>query len=169
MKSLSFLLLLDITPNKKVESPCPSPDHRPHIAKKVSLRAFRKILPNIFPVVYIFSYIIMIKVKKLIRTKSFDTKQYQVGLSSRIIPNYPPNGDREEPQPTVKHLLVFPTKKIILNKPTSSTIKSAIPSSSNSNFHLVTLCQLHLQLQSLFLYHFFKFRVYVHICHVNYD
>ena len=97
IKSLSFLLLLDITPNKKVESPCPSPDHRPHIAKKVSLRAFRQILPNIFPVAYIFSYIIITKVKKLIGTKSFDTKQYQVGLSSRIIPNYPPNGDREEP------------------------------------------------------------------------
>ena len=84
-------------PQQKIESPCPSPDHRPHIAKKVSLRAFRQILPNIFPVAYIFSYIIMTNVKKLIGTKSFDIKQYPVGLPFRIIPNYPPNGDEEEP------------------------------------------------------------------------
>ena len=39
----------------------------------------------------------MTNVKKLIGTKSFDIKQYPVGLPFRIIPNYPPNGDEEEP------------------------------------------------------------------------
>ena len=47
--------------------------------------------------------------------------------------------DGGEYQPTDKNLLIFPTRKILLNKFTSFTIKNAIPSPSNSNFHLIIL------------------------------
>ena len=64
-------------------------------------------------------------------------------------------GDEGEYQPTTKNVLIFLTIKILLNKFTSSTIKSAIPSPSNSNFHLINLHKFHLQLSSLLLYQFF--------------
>ena len=44
---------------KKIESLCPSPDHRQHIGQKVFLIAFRLILPKILPVAHIFSNTIM--------------------------------------------------------------------------------------------------------------
>ena len=59
-----------------------------------------------------------------------------------------------ESQLTAKNLLLFPTRKILLNKFTPSAIKSVIPSPSNTNFHLITLYTLHLQLQSLLLQSF---------------
>ena len=63
-------------------------------------------------------------------------------------------GDREEFHLTAKSLLISPTRKTLLNKFTSSVIKNAISSPSNSNFHLITLCKLHLWLQPLLLYQF---------------
>ena len=69
----------------------------------------------------------------------------------------------EKYQPTAKHLLNFSTKKIFLDTFTSSAIKSVIPSPSNNNFHLMTPYKLHLQLQSLLLYHFF----YVHVLYTH--
>ena len=77
------------TPHQNIESPRPSPDHSPHIGKKVSLIAFRQILPKILPAVCIFSHTVMIYVKKYNGTKSLNTKQYPAGLSPRIIPHYP--------------------------------------------------------------------------------
>ena len=44
-----------------------------------------------------------------------------------------------ESHPTAKNLLISPTKKIPLNEFTSSAIKNVIPSSSDSNSHLITL------------------------------
>ena len=64
-------------------------------------------------------------------------------------------GDGRECQPTTKNLLIYLTRKILVNKFTSSTIKSVIPSPSDTNFHLITLYKLHLQLQSLLLHQFF--------------
>ena len=79
------------------------------------------------------------------------------------------HGDGGESHPTTKNLLIFPTRKIPLNKFTSSTTKIVIPSPSNSNFHLINLCKLHLWLQPLLLYHFFNFRLHVHMCCANFD
>ena len=42
-------------------------------------------------------------------------------------------------------------------------------SSPNSNFHVITQYKVHLQLQSLLLYHFFNFRFYVQIYQANSD
>ena len=41
--------------------------------------------------------------------------------------------------------------------------------SPNSNFHVITQYKVHLQLQSLLLYHFFNFRFYVQIYQANFD
>ena len=38
--------------------------------------------------------------------------------------------------------------------------------SPNSSFHVTTQLKLHSQLQSLELYHFFSFRLYMYTCHV---
>ena len=86
-----------------------------------------------------------------------NTRQCPARLSPRIIPHYLPKplwetlGLEGESQSTAKTLLLFPTTKILLNKFTSSAIKSVIPSPSNTNFHLITLYTLHLKLQSFLL------------------
>ena len=77
----------------------------------------------------------MTYLKKLTRTISLDTKQCPAGMGN--------SGDVEKSHPTAKNLLISPTRKILLNKFTSSAIKSVIPSPSNSNFHLITLYKLH--------------------------
>ena len=56
------------------------------LEKKVALIALRQILQKTLSVVYIFSIIIMINLKKLIGNKSLNTKQCPAELSSRIIP-----------------------------------------------------------------------------------
>ena len=92
-KRSNFPLLLGITsppppgpPKKKKNGdPRPSPNYRPHIEKGVFLIGFRKFLPNILPAAYIFSYTIMSYLKKLVGTKSVNTKQCSVALSLRII------------------------------------------------------------------------------------
>ena len=67
-----------------------SPDHRPHIGKEVCLIAFRQILSKSFPETCIFSNTIMTYLKKLVGTKSLNTKQCPGRLSPRIISHYPP-------------------------------------------------------------------------------
>ena len=52
-------------------------------------------------------------------------------------------GDGEESHPIAKNLLISHTRKIVLNKFTSSFIKNGIPYPSNSNFHLITLYRFH--------------------------
>ena len=67
----------------------PSPNQSPHTGKKISLIAFRQILPNILSAVYIFSSTIMATLKNLSWNKSLNTKQCPTGLSSKIIPLNP--------------------------------------------------------------------------------
>ena len=90
------------------------------LVKKVSLIAFRQIFSKILPDAYISSNTVKIYLKKFIGTKSINTKQYQAGLSPRIIPITPLSqtfmgnpGDGEESYPTVKYLLISPTRKIL--------------------------------------------------------
>ena len=71
-------------------------------------------------------------------------------MSSRIISqNYAPLAPKHS-----KNLLIYPTRKISPIKFTSSVVKSVIPSPWNCNFHLITLCKLHLWLQPWLLCHF---------------
>ena len=60
---------------------------------------------------------------------------------------------------------ILPIGKTLHSKFTFTGIKSVILSLSNSNFHLITLYRLHLQLQSLLLYHFFLTSgfMYIHV------
>ena len=76
-------------------------------------------------------------------------------------------GDGGKSYSTAKNLLISPIRKIPLNRFKSFAIKSFISSSSNSNFQVIILCNLHLQLQSFMLYHILNFRLYVHTCHAN--
>ena len=68
----------------------------------------------------------------------------------------------EKSYPTAKNLPISPIWKIPLNRFKTSTIKSLISSPSNSNFQVITLCNLHLQLQSFLLYHILNCRLFVH-------
>ena len=52
----------------------------------------------------------------------------------------------ENTHPTAKYLLISATRKIPLNKFTCSANKNLTPFPSNSNFPLITLYRLHLQL-----------------------
>ena len=62
-------------------------------------------------------------------------------------------GDGEKSYPIAKNLLISPIRKIPLNRFKSFAVKSFIFSPSNSNFQVIILCNLHLQLQSFLLYH----------------
>ena len=76
-------------------------------------------------------------------------------------------GDGEKSYPTAKNLLISPIRKIPLNRFKSFAVKSFISSPSNSNFQVIILCNLHLQLQPFLLYHILNFRLYVHTYHAN--
>ena len=128
-KSLNFPILLDITLTKKLSPPVPW-SKTSYWKQKVSLIVFRQILSKILLEAFIFSNTIMIYLKKLVGTKSLNTKHCPTGLSPRIIPHY------------AKNLLIYPTRKISHNKFTSFAIKCVIPSPSNRNLHLVT-CNSH--------------------------
>ena len=85
-KILSFPLLLNITPTKKLSPHVPLLIADSILEKKVSLMASRQILPKILLAAYIFRNTIMTNLKKLIGNKSPNTKQCPAGLSPRIIP-----------------------------------------------------------------------------------
>ena len=76
-------------------------------------------------------------------------------------------GDGGKSYPTAKNLLISPIRKIPLNKFKSFAIKSYISSPSNSNFQVITRCNLHLQLQLFLLYHILNFKLYVYTCRAN--
>ena len=111
------------------------------LEENVALIAFRQILPKILSAAYIFS-IIMTNLKKLTGNKSINTKQCPAGLSPRITAlNF-------YGKPCGWERISANSQKIInflhQNKFASSSIKSFIPSSSNGNFHLITLYKIHL-------------------------
>ena len=114
--------------------------------KKVFLIIFRQILPKIWSVVHIFSNTVTTYLKNFIGNESLNTKQCPAGLHLRITPLnfYGKHWGWRRIQANSKNLLISPTRKILLNKFTSSTIKSFVPSPSNSNLHLITLYKLHL-------------------------
>ena len=67
-----------------------SVDRRLHTWKKgISDSFYTQILPNILPVVRIFSFTIMTYLKKLIGIKFLNTKQCPAGFSHRIITCFP--------------------------------------------------------------------------------
>ena len=78
-------------------------------------------------------------------------------------------GDEEKSYPLAKNLLICPIRKIPLNRFKSFAVKSFISFPSNSNFQGIILCNLHLYLQSILLYHIFNFRLYGHTCHAKHD
>ena len=132
--------------------------------------------------------------KSSIKTKSLNTKLCPAGLSPRIICQASPfmskmskkllhplvvdcspfpwtfignPGDGEKSYAAAKNLLIFPIRKIPLNRFKSFAVKSFISSPSNSNFQIIIVFNLHLQLQSFPLYHILNFRLDVHTCHAN--
>ena len=127
--------------------------------------------------------------RSLIKTKSLNTK-----LSSRIIyqnhipgislltknvkncctrqvwivphpsaePLWETLGMRGNPTQQPKVYSFPPSEKSPLNP-----LKSFITSPSSSNYQVITLCNLHLLLSVILLYHILNFRLYVHTCHSN--
>ena len=88
-KILNFpLLLVSFSPKIEFTVPLLITDHI--LGKKVSLIAFRQILPDILPAACIFSYAIMTYLKDLDGSKSLNAKQCPAGLSPRIITQVSP-------------------------------------------------------------------------------
>ena len=77
---------------------------------------------------------------------TFHTKQCPAGLPLRIIPLnlYGKHWGWGRIAANSQNLLIFPTRKILLNKFTSSIIKSFVPCPSNSSLQLITLYKLYL-------------------------
>ena len=126
-QNLEFSPSVGYQPHSKIESPIPllTTDHI--LSRKVSLITFRKIFPKILSVACIFSYTMKIYWKKLVQTKSFNTKQCPAGLSPRIklqISLFLPKissplmllcctyQEWGESYPTAKDFLISPSKKI---------------------------------------------------------
>ena len=79
-----------VSGNRHHISPYPSLDRKPHTWKKGISDSFQtQILPKILPLVGIFSFTIMVYLKKLIGIKYLNTKQCSAGFSSRITPSPP--------------------------------------------------------------------------------
>ena len=91
----------------------------------------------------------MIYLRKFVRNKFLNTKQFPAGLFHRIYTIIPLNiygkpSKLEESHVKAKNLLMSPYVKVPYNKFLSSVIKSVIPFPSNSHFHLITLYKRHL-------------------------
>ena len=137
----------------------------PHI----TLIAFRQVLTKIFPAAFIqlhnydLSEKARLKLSPLIQTLSSRTMFHRVICQvSPFLPKMSKNcythqlwipfpwifmgkpGDGSKFYPTAKNLLVSPIRRISLNGFKVFAIKSFISSPSNSNFQVITLCNLHL-------------------------
>ena len=77
-------------------------------------------------------------------------------------------GDARKIPPNSQNLPIFFLRDLALNKFTFYPIQISLPTPSNTNFHVIILCKLHMYLWSLLLYHFFK-QTYVQIYHANFD
>ena len=159
-------------PQSKIDTHRVSWPQTTYREKMVSLIVFRQNLPRTLPAACIFSYTIMTYLKNFDGTKSLNAKQYPAVLTTWIILQVSPflspllwccfaaptrfelphstflknPGDGKKSYPRAKNLPISSTRKIPPNRFTSSTINSAIPSPSNSNFHVITLCTFHLYL-----------------------
>ena len=111
---LNLTLPLDVT-RHSLQSACLSPDRRPLIGKKVSLIAFRQVLPNILPATRIFSCISPFPLNLCRKAWIWEKNPIQ--------------------QPKIYSI---PHQKNPLHKFTPSPIKSVIPSTLNSNFYVIT-------------------------------
>ena len=149
-----------ISPPLKNWDPCPSPDHRPHIEKKVSLIAFRQVLAKLWKDMMELSPLIQNSIQQ----------DYLPELYLRHLPSYQKchllwccfvastmcglslfpwifmgkTGDGKESYPTTKAFFISTSRKVSLNRFTCCTIKSVIPSLSKRNFNVNTLCKLYL-------------------------
>ena len=110
---------------------------------EVSLQA-KKFLSKSLPETCIFSNTIMTYLKKLVGTKSLNTKQCPGGLSLRIISHYLPKhlweilGMRENSTQHPNIYSFLPRGKSSLINLLLPLSKVFFPSSWNSNFHLIT-------------------------------
>ena len=121
-KSLNFLLLLDITPTKKLSPPIPSLITNYILEKRLSLIAFTQILPKIFLIW-----------KSSLELKPFIQNSVQQDYLPELCPNYPPKhlwetlGMGENPTQQLKNYLFPPPEK-------SPLINSHLPLSKVSFF-----------------------------------
>ena len=129
VQKIGFSLSVGYHPTKKFNLSVPP---LITIGKKISLITFRQILPKSFACDIYFQYTIMTNLKKVIGTKSLHTKQCPAGLSLRTILHYPSKAFWKtlrmggKSKPSVKHLLIFVTRKVLLSKFTYSAIKRVI-------------------------------------------
>ena len=142
-------------PYQKSGPVCLSPDSRPHIGKKV-ISNCKFCQEHAFPVTQ--SWLIMSNMilshycNPVISLLTKNAPSFDVALLHPPGVDCPPfpwtlmgsPGDGGKSYPTAKNLLILCTRKIPLNRFTSSLIKSVILSPSNSNLHVITLCKLHL-------------------------
>ena len=141
------------------------------LGKKVSLIAFRQVLTKILPAacIQLHNYDLFekaqLKLSPLIQNRV--QQKYLPESYARYLPSYQkyqkivaptkcglsplplnlygkPCGWGEKSYQTSKKLLISPIRKIPLNRFKSFAIKSFISSPSNSNFQVITLCNLHL-------------------------
>ena len=152
------------------------------LGKQVSLLAFRQVLTKILPVecIQLHNYDLFekarLKLSPLIQNsvlQGYIPESYASYLLSyqkcqKIVAPTRSGLSTLPLNPAVKNLLIFPIRKIPLNRFKSFAIESFIYSPSNRNFQVITLCNLHLQLQSFLLHYMLNFRLYIHICHASF-
>ena len=158
-ESLNFPLLLD----KNIT----------YRGKKVSLLAFRHVLTKILPAAcnqlhnYDLFEKVQLKLSPLAQNSDYlprniISQNHMPGISllnknfKKLFhppgvdcPSFPwtfmgSPGDWGKSYPTSKYVPIFPIRKIPLNRFKSFAIKSLISSPSNSNFQVITLCNIHL-------------------------
>ena len=113
LKSLHFPLLLNITPNKKIESTCPLITD--HLSEKKGFNNFETDFIKSSAEACIFSNTIMTYLKKLIGTKFQQDhlpELFPIVLLSILWETL----EMGEFHPTAKNVLIYPTRKIPLMK-----------------------------------------------------
>ena len=125
---------------------------------KVSLIAFRQVLTKVLPAAFILlrNYDLFekarLKLSPLIQNsvlQGYIPESYASYLLSyqkcqKIVAPTRSGLSTLPLNPTVKNLLIFPIRKIPLNRFKSFAVKSFISSPSNSSFQVIILCNLYL-------------------------
>ena len=142
---MNFPLLLDITATKKL-GPSVPPMITDHILdKKVSVITFRQILPKVLLVAYIFSNTITM----IWRSSLEINPLIQSSIQQDYLPELSPEPLWESLRwgrilASSQKFTHFPQQKNSPGKSTTSAMKKANHSPSNSSFHLITLYKFHL-------------------------